>query len=60
MKKNVKHLHKEKQTLSLQNCNVIVKITDIEYGLASKHLFQRMQQHGGCRKALDNNKSILK
>ena len=58
MKKNVKHLHKAKETLSLQNCNVIVEITDIKYGLASKYLFQRMQRHNSCRKALGNNKFL--
>ena len=28
--------------------------------LASEHLFQRLQQHGGCKKPLGNNKLMKK
>ena len=30
--------------------SVIVEVTDIKYGLLSKYLFHRTQQHGGCKK----------
>ena len=32
-----------------QHCNVIVEIMNIKFGLFSKYLFQRAQQHGGTR-----------
>ena len=45
--------------LVLANCNVIVEMTDIKCGLlSSKHLFQRMQQHGGYTKLLGNGKLV--
>ena len=37
-----------------QHCDTIVEITDIKYGLLSRHLSQRTQQHGDCTKPLDN------
>ena len=39
-----------------QHCNVVVEIMNRKYGLFSKYLFQREQQHGGYTKLLDNNK----
>ena len=38
--------------------NVIVEIMDVKYGLLSKHLFQRTQQHGGYTKPLGNDKFV--
>ena len=32
--------------------NIIVETMDIKYGLLSKHLFERTQQHGGGTKPL--------
>ena len=41
-----------------QHCSVIVEITDVKYGLFSKHLFQRTQHHGGFTKPLGNDKFV--
>ena len=35
-----------------QHCNVIVEIVNIKYGLFSRYLFQRAEQHGGYTKLL--------
>ena len=35
--------------------NIILETTDIKYGLLSKHLFERTQQHGGCTKPQGND-----
>ena len=40
-----------------QQQSVIVEIMDIKWRPFSKHLFQRMQQHGDCTKSLGNAKS---
>ena len=37
-----------------------MEIMDIKYGLLSKHLFERTQQHGGCTKPLGNYKVVQK
>ena len=42
----------------ISQCNNIGEITDIKFGLFSKHLFQRTQQHGGSTKPLSNDKFV--
>ena len=37
-----------------------MEITHIKQGLLSKHLFQRAQQNGGCRKPLGDAKFVQK
>ena len=43
-----------------QHCNVIVEIMNIKYGLYSKYLFQRTQQHDSYTKPVGNHKFIQK
>ena len=39
---------------------LIVEITDIKCGFLSKHLFQRTQQHGSCKKPLGGIDNLYK
>ena len=41
-----------------QRCNVITEMTDIKWGLLSKLLFQRAQQHVGCTKPQGNDRFL--
>ena len=43
-----------------QHCNVIVEIMNIKYGLYSKYLFQRTQQHDSYTKPVGNHKFVQK
>ena len=43
-----------------QHCNVIVEIMNIKYGLFSKYLFQRTQQHDSYTKPVGNDKFVQK